>query len=123
MKRTIKNTMIAGTILLGAMLSAQAATNPASGTGPAPNGAAQIQVASHTKKPVHSRQAAATRHSSGVVTYDRDSPDPNIGWHNEGGMRVCHNDCDNPEIPGSGYTCRNVKWLGMAARECDWSSW
>jgi hypothetical protein len=34
-------------------------------------------------------------------------------------MRTCHQDCDNPEIPGSGYTCRNAQVLGMAMRECD----
>ncbi len=73
--------------------------------------------------------AAATAHahkasssSSGAVTYNRDSKDPNIGWHWENGMRVCHNDCDNPEIPGSGYTCYNVQAFGMPMRECDWSS-
>jgi hypothetical protein len=60
---------------------------------------------------------------SGTVTYNRDSPNPNIGWHTQGGMRVCSQDCDNPEIPGSGYTCRNVTWMGMKARECDWSSY
>ena len=59
---------------------------------------------------------------SGTVTYNRDSRDPNIGWHWEGGMRVCHQDCDNPEIPGSGYTCKDVTWMGMSARECDSSS-
>jgi hypothetical protein len=37
-------------------------------------------------------------------------------------MRVCTQDCDNPEIPGSGYTYRNVNVLGMVMRECDWSS-
>jgi hypothetical protein len=57
--------------------------------------------------------------TSGAVTYNRDSKDPNVGWHWQGGMRVCTQDCDNPEIPGSGYTCKNVTWLGMAARECD----
>ena len=41
----------------------------------------------------------------GVVTFDRDSKDPNVGWHWENGMRSCSHDCDNPEIPGSGYTC------------------
>ena len=60
--------------------------------------------------------------ANGTVTYNRDSPNPNIGWHWEGGMRVCHQDCDNPEIPGSGYTRKNVTWMGMSARECDWSS-
>ncbi len=67
----------------------------------------------------HHKPAAA---SSGVATYNRDSRDPNIRWHSEGGMRVCHQDCDNPEIPGSGYTCRNIQAFGMAMRECDWSS-
>ena len=70
---------------------------------------------------------AKTRHhdlsrsaASGYTFYNRDSPNPNIGWHNDSnGMRVCHNDCDNPEIPGSGYTCRDVNILGMAMRECD----
>src|SRR5262245_28057967 len=40
-----------------------------------------------------------------VVKFDRDSKDPNVGWHWENGMRTCSHDCDNPEIPGSGYTC------------------
>jgi hypothetical protein len=60
--------------------------------------------------------------SSGAVTYNRDSPDPNVGWHWRGGMRVCTQDCDNPEIPGSGYSCRNVNVLGMAMRQCDSSN-
>jgi hypothetical protein len=47
-----------------------------------------------------------------------DSPNPNVGWHWENGMRVCHNDCDDPEAPGSGYRCRNVTVLGMNMREC-----
>jgi hypothetical protein len=38
-------------------------------------------------------------------------------------MRVCTQDCDNPKIPGSGYTCRDVNVLGMAMRECDSSNW
>ena len=94
----MQRTIIAITVLLGAVLSAHAAT-------PAPK---------------HHKPAAP---SSGVVTYNRDSKDPNVGWHWENGMRVCHNDCDNPEIPGSGYTCRNVQALGMPMRECDWSSY
>jgi hypothetical protein len=65
----------------------------------------------------HHKAAAS---SSGAVTYNRDSKDPNIGWHwDSNGMRVCHQDCDNPEIPGSGYTCRNVQAFGMTMRECD----
>jgi hypothetical protein len=68
---------------------------------------------------------AKTRHvvkhaaNSGVTVYDHDSPNPNIGWHTDStGMRACTQDCDNPEIPGSGAKCRNVNWMGMAAREC-----
>ena len=40
-----------------------------------------------------------------VVIYNRDSKDPNVGWHWENGMRTCTHDCENPEAPGSGYTC------------------
>jgi hypothetical protein len=65
----------------------------------------------------HMRRSAP-RSTPSVVVHDRDSRDPNIGWHWEGGMRVCHQDCDNPEIPGSGYTCRDVG----AMRECDKSN-
>ena len=71
----------------------------------------------------HSNHHKAAGSPSGAVTYNRDSKDPNVGWHwDSNGMRVCNNDCDNPEIPGSGYTCYNVKALGMPMRECDWSS-
>jgi hypothetical protein len=94
----MQRTIIALAVLLSAVLSAQAAT-----TG-----------AKH-----HARKSTVARSSSAVVTYNRDSKDPNVGWHWEGGMRVCHQDCDNPEIPGSGYTCRNVQAFGMAMRECD----
>ena len=64
------------------------------------------------------RLVSARRRSTpaSTVTYDRDSRDPNVGWHTEGGMRVCHNDCDNPEIPGSGATCRDI--VGTTMREC-----
>jgi hypothetical protein len=55
----------------------------------------------------------------GSVTYNQDSNDPRVGWHTEGGFRVCRQDCENPEIPGSGYTCRTVRFFGMNARECD----
>jgi hypothetical protein len=42
-----------------------------------------------------------------TMVYNRDSPDPKVGWHNEaGGGRVCTYDCDNPEIPGSGMFAR-----------------
>ena len=57
--------------------------------------------------------------ASGAVTYNRDSKDPNVGWHWVNGMRTCTQDCDNPEIPGSGYTCRNVTLMGSVWRECD----
>lgn len=44
----------------------------------------------------------------------------NVGWHtDENGFRQCQHDCDNPEIPGSGYTCRDVEVMGMAMRQCD----
>jgi hypothetical protein len=56
--------------------------------------------------------------ASGAVTYNRDSPNPNVGWHWENGLRTCHSDCDNPETPGSGYTCKNVTAFGMPIREC-----
>jgi hypothetical protein len=61
--------------------------------------------------------------SAPAVTYNRDSKNPNIGWHWENGWRVCHQDCDNPPAdtparPGSGYTCKNVQVLGMPMREC-----
>jgi hypothetical protein len=89
----MQRTIIASMILLATVLGAQAAD---------------------AKHPARTPQS-----SSGVVTYNRDSPNPNVGWHWENGMRVCHQDCDNPEIPGSGYTCRNVQAFGMAMRECD----
>jgi hypothetical protein len=89
----MQRTIIASMILLATALGAQAAD---------------------AKHPAPTPQS-----SSGVVTYNRDSPNPNVGWHWENGMRVCHQDCDNPEIPGSGYTCRNVQAFGMAMRECD----
>jgi len=52
---------------------------------------------------------------SGTITYNVDSKDPNVGWHTVNGMRVCTQDCENPEIPGSGYTCR---YLPGGWREC-----
>ncbi len=66
---------------------------------------------------------AAHRHKAphdGSVTHNRDSKDPSVGWHNDPyGGRVCTSDCDNTEIPGSGYTCKDVTVMGMAMRECD----
>lgn len=55
---------------------------------------------------------------NGAVTYNRDSRDPSVGWHTENGFRVCHNDCDNPEIPGSGAACTNVTVMGTPMRQC-----
>jgi hypothetical protein len=69
----------------------------------------------------HAKPRHAARHhvASGYTVYDRDSPNPNIGWHTDSsGMRVCSYDCDNPEIPGSGARCHNTTFMGMAAREC-----
>jgi hypothetical protein len=104
-------------ILLAAALSAPANADATSAGGACVAAADQA----NTAKKGHVR-APATRSSSNAVTYDRDSKDPSIGWHWQGGMRVCTQDCDNPEIPGSGYTCRNVNVLGMAMRECDSSN-
>jgi hypothetical protein len=61
---------------------------------------------------------SASPNSSPYVIYNQDSKDPTVGWHWEGGSRVCRSDCDNPEIPGSGFTCRNVVSMGVATRKC-----
>jgi hypothetical protein len=74
---------------------------------------AAVQVHHAGKKP--HRVAGDSSHA---VVYDRDSPNPAIGWHWENGMRVCHNDCDNDEIPGSGFSCRDVVAMGMPMRQC-----
>lgn len=87
----MKRLLIAGAIILAASLSAQAA--------------------SHHK-------SHHTRSSDGVTVWNKDSKDPNVGWHTENGMRVCSHDCDNPEIPGSGARCKNVSFMGMSMREC-----
>jgi hypothetical protein len=64
------------------------------------------------------KRAAAPRRDHSVVTCNRDSAAPDVGWHtNANGFRQCEHDCDNPEIPGSG--CRHVEVMGMAARQCD----
>jgi hypothetical protein len=90
---------------------------------------AQTAVAPHTapqqtkKSSTQVRKSATSKSSANGVTYDRDSKDPNVGWHTQGGMRVYTKDCDNPEIPGSGYTCKDVNFLGLAMRECDSSNW
>jgi hypothetical protein len=66
------------------------------------------------------RHHAVKHHvASGVTVYDRDSANPNIGWHTDSsGLRSCSYDCDNPEIPGSGARCRTINFMGMAGREC-----
>lgn len=92
----MKRFLFAGAIILAASLSAQAAKV-------------------HSK---HHRQS-----SSDVTTWNKDSKDPNVGWHTENGMRVCSHDCDNPEIPGSGARCKNVSFMGMSMRECVTGSW
>jgi hypothetical protein len=111
----MKCALIASAILLGATLCSQAyadtTPNPAAGA---------AKVATHKSKTAHPRTAALA--NDHVVTHNRDSKNPSIGWHTVNGMRQCTQDCDNPEIPGSGYTCRDVNVLGMAMRECTWSS-
>jgi hypothetical protein len=84
----MKRVIVAGAIILATVLSADAAK--------------------HHKRPAN----------DGTVTYDRDSKDPEVGWHTENGFRVCRHDCDNPEIPGSRAVCKNVTFMGMAMREC-----
>jgi hypothetical protein len=62
----------------------------------------------------------APKRDRSVVTYNRDSPDPDVGWHTDAnGFRQCQHDCDNPQIPGSGYTCRSVEFMGRAMTQCD----
>ncbi len=82
----MKRTLLASMFLLGTALGAHAAKAP-----------------------------AAPRYDGRVITYNRDSKDPNVGWHWVNGMRTCTQDCENPEAPGSGYTCtyRTDGW-----REC-----
>ena len=93
----MKRIIITAALLLGAVVGAQAAT----------------QSHHPGKNPL--RVAGDSSHT---IVYDRDSPNPAVGWHWENGMRVCHNDCDNDEIPGSGFTCRDVTAMGQAMREC-----
>lgn len=64
---------------------------------------------------------AAPKHptrQSDVTVWDKESRDPNVGWHTVNGDRVCSHDCDDPEIPGSGAVCRNVTVMGMRMHEC-----
>lgn len=89
----MKRLLVACAIVLAASLSAQAATK-------------------HHRRP-----------QSDVTVWNKDSNDPNAGWHTENGMRVCSHDCDNPEIPGSDARCKNVSFMGMGMRECVTGSW
>jgi hypothetical protein len=77
--------------------------------------AVSVKAAPNTHQAGERPPRADTTHG---VTYNRDSPDPSVGWHWENGMRTCHYDCDNPQIPGSGYTCRNVNVMGMPMTDC-----
>jgi hypothetical protein len=122
MEDKVMTRMIIMSAILGIALStnalAAAENSQTTASSPAANAALQ-----HSKKQAtHARKPQASR-SSSTVTYNVDSKNPNIGWHTVNGMRVCTDDCDNPEIPGSGYTCKNVNVLGMAMRECTSSSW
>jgi hypothetical protein len=74
-------------------------------------------MARHDWKFSHATRLPAAQPSSTIV-YNRDSPNPGIGWHWENGMRTCHYDCDNPRIPGSGYTCRDIDYMGRPTTEC-----
>lgn len=114
----MNRTVIVSSVLLGALLSTQSSAGAANGSIGAPADvprATQVALHHSPKK----KLSPARRSGSGAVTYNRDSPNPNIGWHWQGGMRVCTQDCDNPEIPGSGFTCRNVRLFGMNWRECN----
>jgi hypothetical protein len=110
----MQRTMIASAILLATVLGAQAATSATNDSAKHPTSAAPLYAKHHAR--------GSQPSASSAVTYNRDSADPNVGWHWESGMRVCHQDCDNPEIPGSGYICKDVQVLGMAMRECDSSN-
>jgi hypothetical protein len=107
--------IIAAAVLTIAVLNTPALADAAA------TGTASATTA-HTAK-ANSTVRKASAPQSNEVTYDRDSKDPNVGWHTQNGMRVCTEDCDNPEIPGSGYTCKNVQVLGMAMRQCTESNW
>src|ERR1700685_3843665 len=53
--------------------------------------AAKIHHAGNKPSPHH-----VVRDNSHTVTYDKDSPNPAVGWHWENGMRVRHHDCGAP---------------------------
>jgi hypothetical protein len=74
-------------------------------------------MARHDWKFSHATRLPAAPPSTTIV-YNRDSPNPGIGWHWEDGLRTCHYDCDNPRIPGSGYTCRDIDYMGRPTTEC-----
>jgi hypothetical protein len=78
-------------------------------------------MARHDWKSSHATRSPAAPPSSTIV-YNLDSSNPAIGWHREDGMRTCHYDCDNPRIPGSGYTCRDIDYMGRPTTECAKSS-
>ena len=98
----MKYAIIASAVLLSAILDAQP---------------------SHAFATSHARKSSASHALSGTVTYNRDSKDPNVGWHWEGGMRASATTIATirkfraPAIPA-----RNVQAFGMPMRECDWSS-
>ena len=117
----MKYALIAPTILLSVLSASQAFAKAGATIGTSVSSTAATQVTARHK--ATRSPSTVTRSNSHTVTYNRDSKDPNIGWHTVNGMRVCTQDCDNPEIPGSGYTCKDVNFLGMPMRECDWSSW
>jgi hypothetical protein len=85
------------------------------------HGAATAQykacMAQHDWKFLRATKSPVKQPSSTIV-YNRDSPNPGIGWHWENGMRTCHYDCRNPRIPGSGYTCRDIDYMGTPTTEC-----
>lgn len=75
-------------------------------------------MARHDWKFSNASKSSATQPSSSTIVYNRDSSNPGIGWHWEDGMRTCHYDCDNPRIPGSGYTCKDIDYMGRPTTEC-----
>src|SRR5690349_19008565 len=68
------------------------------------SGGATTALAAKAHKPARAHMRADPRKPA-VIIFNRDSKDPNVGWHWVNGMRTCTQDCENPEAPGSGYTC------------------
>ena len=93
----MKSTFAAAVLIVAALNMPAYAEAAATGT-------ATVTQTHIAKKSPARRTTHAPRPSNHEVTYDRDAKDPNVGWHTQGGMRVCTQDCDDPEIPGSGYT-------------------